>query len=158
MKRYLGAISFAALALCVLVGVFLGLSSYTFYYAQGASYLSNDPAACVNCHIMRDEYDGWQKASHHAAATCNDCHTPHDLVGKYMTKASNGYHHSKGFTLQDFKEPIRIKRGNALALENNCLRCHTSLVQEITGHRRTNDDDLFGCVRCHQDVGHGATR
>ena len=32
------------------------------YYAQGFSYLSDDPAACANCHIMREHYDGWQKA------------------------------------------------------------------------------------------------
>ena len=67
---------------CVAVGILLGSGGYTFYYAEGLSYLSNDPTACVNCHVMRDHYDGWQKASHHAHATCNDCHTPHDFVGK----------------------------------------------------------------------------
>ena len=65
------------------VGFVLGMGAFTFNYAEGTSYLSNDPAACVNCHIMRDQYDGWRKSTHHAAATCNDCHVPHDLVGKY---------------------------------------------------------------------------
>ena len=40
-------------ALFGMVGLLVGIGSYTFYYAQGASYLSNDPRACVNCHIMR---------------------------------------------------------------------------------------------------------
>lgn len=70
------------LLLAAVVGVFLGLSASTFTYAEGTSYLSNDPRACVNCHIMREQYDAWQKSLHHANATCNDCHVPHDLVGK----------------------------------------------------------------------------
>lgn len=132
----------------------LGAGGYTFFYAHGLSYLSNDPKACVNCHIMREQYDGWQKASHHAVATCNDCHVPADLVGKYTTKALNGYHHSKGFTFQDFAEPIRIKPGNAAVLNRNCLRCHGEFVREITAHRVVQDEELY-CVRCHASVGHG---
>ena len=114
---------------------------------------------------MREQYDGWQHGSHHATATCNDCHLPHDnAVHKYFVKASNGYHHSKAFTL-GFQEPIRIKPGNALVLEDNCLRCHGALVSEITAHGTlgvptdpTQKADLYGCVRCHQDVGHGGRR
>ena len=64
------------------VGVLIGLAGYTFQYAEGTAYLSNDPKACANCHIMREQYDGWQKGSHHAVATCNDCHTPHALIPK----------------------------------------------------------------------------
>ena len=60
----------------------------------------------ANCHIMQPQYDGWQKASHHGVAACNDCHTPHEFVPKYMVKAENGFWHSKGLTLQDFHEPI----------------------------------------------------
>lgn len=65
------------LLLPVLIGMLTGAGGYTFYYAQGFSYFSNDPRACVNCHIMREQYDGWQKASHHGFAACNDCHMPH---------------------------------------------------------------------------------
>ena len=54
-----------AAPLCMLVGVLLGVGSYTFYYAGGAAYLSNDPTICANCNIMRDQLVGWQKASHH---------------------------------------------------------------------------------------------
>jgi cytochrome c nitrite reductase small subunit len=143
--------------LSILFGVLAGVGGYTFYYAKGASYLSNDPAACVNCHIMRDQYDSWQKSSHHSFATCNDCHVPHDLVGKYTTKALNGYHHSKGFTFQDFHEPIQIKPGNAAVLNANCRYCHADFVREITAHRVIKDEELY-CVRCHDSVGHGPRR
>lgn len=143
--------------LAVLIGIGGGVGCFTFFYANGLSYLSNDPEACVNCHIMREQYDGWLKGSHHAVATCADCHIPHDFIGKWMTKGLNGYHHSKGFTFQDFHEPIRIKPGNAAILNANCLYCHKEYVREITAHRTANDEELY-CVRCHDSVGHGPGR
>src|SRR5262245_5833894 len=84
-------ITASGLVLAVLIGIFAGAGGFTFYTAKGYSYLSNDPRSCVNCHIMREQYDSWQKSSHHAFATCNDCHVPHDLIGKYTTKMENGY-------------------------------------------------------------------
>ena len=155
-----------SLAISALLGMFVASGAFTFVSAHGTSYLSNDPDVCVNCHIMREQYDGWRHGSHHAVATCNDCHLPHDnLFHKLLVKASNGYHHSKAFTLLDFKEPIRIKPGNAQVLEDNCLRCHAELVDEITAHGTlgvptdpTRKADLYGCVRCHQEAGHGAQR
>src|SRR5436309_15692973 len=104
-------------------GVVLGLGFFTFWYARGGSYFSANPSACVNCHIMNDQYDCWQKASHHAHATCVDCHLPHDLFGKYLAKAENGFWHSKAFTLEDFHEPIQIGAKNARILKLNCLEC-----------------------------------
>lgn len=139
----------ARFAFAVLLGVLTGLGVYTFVYAQGYSYFSNDPAACANCHAMRDHFESWQKSSHHAGATCNDCHTPHALLGKYLTKAENGWNHSLRFTLQDFPEPIRIRPVNAAKLEANCVRCHEPMVAEVAG---------TGCARCHAGVGHGARR
>ncbi|MEX2025722.1 MAG: cytochrome c nitrite reductase small subunit [Pirellulaceae bacterium] len=133
------------------VGILLGLGSVTFNYAEGTSYLSNDPQACVNCHIMRDQFDGWRKSTHHAVATCNDCHVPHDLVGKYLTKVEHGFRHSWGFTFQDFHEPIRIKDSSLSIVEHNCIRCHESLVSELAGHGHFAD-----CARCHAHIGHGA--
>src|SRR4051794_12729030 len=123
-KPWAFGMSLPAFFLCVLTGAALGLGGYTVRYAEATSYLSDDPRSCVNCHIMRDVYDGWQKASHHAVATCNDCHTPHAFVPKYMVKAQNGYHHSSAFTFQNFHEPIRISAGNARVLQANCVTCH----------------------------------
>src|SRR3990167_9787853 len=57
-------------------GVFLGFAVYTFVYARGYSYLTDDPRACANCHVMNDQYAGWVKAPHRSVAVCNDCHTP----------------------------------------------------------------------------------
>ncbi|CAN5592782.1 hypothetical protein BH09PLA1_BH09PLA1_11250 [soil metagenome] len=46
------------LAIAMLIGICIGLGSFTFNYAEGLSYLSNNPRACVNCHIMNDQYSG----------------------------------------------------------------------------------------------------
>ena len=70
------------------LGLLLGVGGYTFIYARGASYLTNNPHACANCHVMQEQYSGWLNSSHRAVAVCNDCHTPHDVIGKYTTKAS----------------------------------------------------------------------
>jgi cytochrome c nitrite reductase small subunit len=139
------------------LGILVGVCGYTFYYAQGASYLSNDPQACVNCHIMRSQFESWEKASHHAIATCGDCHVPHGFIGKWAAEADNGYFHSLAFTLWNFREPIRIKPRHVGALNANCLHCHRDFVREITAHRVINDEELY-CVRCHDGVGHGPSR
>ena len=72
--------------LSVITGVALGQSLYTFHYAEGLSYFSPNPRACVNCHIMQAQFDGWQKGSHHSVAKCIDCHLPHDFIGKYYSR------------------------------------------------------------------------
>ena len=69
-------------------GLGLGVGGYTFLYAKGWSYFTNDPAACANCHVMREHYNAWIKSSHRAVATCNDCHTPHNFFGKYYSRRS----------------------------------------------------------------------
>src|ERR1044072_4823371 len=42
----------AVVALLVLLGVVIGVGSFTFGYGRGFSYFSPDPRACANCHIM----------------------------------------------------------------------------------------------------------
>src|SRR5262245_15414461 len=80
------------------IGLAIGIGIYTFIYAKGYAYLTDDPAACANCHVMQEQYQGWSKASHRAVAVCNDCHTPPGFVAKYATKATNGFWHSFAFT------------------------------------------------------------
>jgi len=138
-----------------LLGALLGMGAFTFRYAEGGSYFSTDPRACKNCHIMNDEYDSWTKGAHHASAKCIDCHLPSAIIPKYLAKASNGYHHSKGFTLQNFYEPILIKPRNAAILQENCLRCHSDFVHDIV-RGSTGAEDTVRCVHCHRLVGHGA--
>ncbi|MBI4550184.1 MAG: cytochrome c nitrite reductase small subunit [Candidatus Omnitrophica bacterium] len=143
----------AGLAVCAGFGMFAGVGGYTFHYAKGTSYLSNDPRACVNCHVMQENYDSWAKSSHHFAASCNDCHIPHAFPQKYIAKMRNGWNHSKAFTLGNFPDPIRITPVNREILENNCLHCHENLVGDIAGHGE-KPGGRIQCVSCHRAVGH----
>lgn len=133
-------------------GIAMGVGLFTFVYARGASYMTNDPGACANCHIMNEQFDGWTRSSHHQVAVCNDCHTPHDFLGKYMTKAINGYHHSLAFTTGEFHEPIQIKERNRNITEQACRSCHADIVQGIDANHSGNDES--SCIRCHPSVGH----
>jgi cytochrome c nitrite reductase small subunit len=151
-------LSGAGLVLATMIGVAIGLSLFTFDYAEGTSYLSNDPTACINCHIMREQFDGWQKSAHHAVATCNDCHTPHDFFGKYYTKAEHGFRHSKGFTFNDFHEPIQMKRSSYDIVNHNCISCHEPLVAEIGAHGLGAGSEPIDCLRCHASAAHGPTK
>jgi cytochrome c nitrite reductase small subunit len=143
------------MTLAILLGICAGVGLFTFRYAEGLSYFSTDPRACANCHIMNDEYSSWQKGPHHGAARCVDCHLPHEGLAKLVAKAENGYHHSEGFTLQNFHEPVLIKAKNSGILQANCLRCHGEFVHEIVAGS-TTDRDAVRCVHCHRSVGHGA--
>jgi cytochrome c nitrite reductase small subunit len=135
----------------VAIGMAAGIVGYTFVYAKGAAYLTNNPAACVNCHIMREQYDGWILSSHRAVAVCNDCHAPHGLIGKYAVKAENGFRHSLAFTTGRFHEPIQIRARNQAVTEGACRSCHQEIVQAIDAHHAVPAQE---CIRCHRTVGH----
>lgn len=146
----------AALALVGLIaGIAAGVGGYTFLYAKGASYLTNDPQACANCHIMSDHYNGWIHSSHRSVAVCNDCHTPAGFLPKYATKASNGFWHSFAFTTGRFPDPLRIKPHNYRITQKACRKCHEAIVQAIDATAGPHGgEDALDCIRCHRNVGH----
>jgi cytochrome c nitrite reductase small subunit len=141
------------LVLALSIGVAAGIGGYTFRYAEGLSYLSTDPRACVNCHIMQPQYDAWQKASHHQSAVCVDCHLPEAFFAKYVAKAENGWRHGEKFTTQDFVEPIVVQAAGRAILQENCIRCHGDLVHAIAGSGPR--DEAMSCLHCHSNAGHG---
>ena len=136
----------------ILVGICAGIGAYTFVYAKGYSYLSNDPEACVNCHAMNDQYNGWVRSSHHNGAVCNDCHAPHSFFGKYYTKGLNGFWHSFYFTSGNYPDVILATPRNKQIAENACRSCHADMVDalEMSG----DGTEQLSCNRCHDMVGH----
>lgn len=140
-----------ALAIFV-VGSLVGVGAFTFIFARGYSYLTNDPAACINCHVMEDQYRGWTAGSHSNAATCNDCHAPHDnLLHKYYVKAENGFWHGLMFTTGLYPENIQIRETNARVTNDACLYCHADITADM---RLASAGEEISCLRCHADVGH----
>ena len=142
----------AAVLVAVLTGAAIGTGVYVFVYAKGASYLTNDPAACANCHVMTDQYSAWRASSHRTVAVCNDCHTPPGLIGKYQTKMLNGWNHSFAFTTGRFHEPIQINARNLDVTERACRGCHQDIVDAIAHGQ--DGAPVTDCIRCHRSVGH----
>jgi cytochrome c nitrite reductase small subunit len=147
-------ISRVSLVLALIVGATVGIGSYTFIYARGYSYLTNDPQACANCHIMRDHYRAWTRASHRAVAGCNDCHTPPGVVPKYVTKARNGFWHSFYFTTGRYPDPLQITPRNHEITERACRTCHDEMTQAIDPLHTDSGRGGLACTKCHNDVGH----
>jgi cytochrome c nitrite reductase small subunit len=135
------------------VGVMVGIGAFTFGYADGDSYLRDDPAACGNCHIMTEHLHAWRQASHRAVATCNDCHTPHTPVAKFVVKVRNGFWHSFYFTTGNHPDPIRITPANREVTEASCRYCHGELTAPID-HVPPGRPNSLSCIRCHTEVGH----
>lgn len=101
---------------------------------------------------MRDQYESWNRSSHHAVTTCNSCHSPENPVYKYINKMDNGFWHGLKFTTGSFKDPIRIRPKNFDIAMHSCMKCHSNIIN-TTIHK----DPLDGgrsCVQCHRDIGH----
>ena len=141
----------AAIVAAAMAGLFAAVGLFTLDYAKGLSYLSTDPSACANCHIMQPQFDSWERASHRNVAGCVDCHLPASGIDKWIEKAKQGYRHSAAFTLQNFREPIQITEGSRDILQRNCVGCH----RELTAELEVAHADGVRCVHCHRRAGHG---
>lgn len=143
-----------------LLAALIGTGAYGFYISRAWSYLLDDPAACVNCHVMAPHYATWQHSSHGQRATCNDCHVPHNnIVNQYLTKGQDGMRHAYVFTLRNEPAIIRLNENAERVVQNNCLRCHENVSHQTSVIHRTGSQitDEFGakCWDCHREVPHG---
>jgi len=153
-------ISIVAFVIAVAFFVFI------VYASKMPSYLSDDPKACINCHVMNTQYATWQHSSHARDAVCIDCHLPQEgFFRKYKTKAIDGWNHSKAFTMNSYKPAIEISDGGAKIVQENCISCHKSIVSTITAnadkyHNFENPEVATGrrCWDCHKSVPHGKVR
>jgi cytochrome c nitrite reductase small subunit len=148
------------LPVMVLTSVMLGLLIFLFYISKAHYYISDDPKACVNCHIMAPEYATWNHSSHREVAHCNDCHVPHNnFVNKFYFKAKDGMRHATIFTLRNEPQVIFIKEEGAEVVHQNCVRCHSKLLVDpklnatVQNHHSKMTDRK--CWDCHREVPHG---
>jgi cytochrome c nitrite reductase small subunit len=145
------------------VALITGLGIFLLDFSNASSYLSDDPQACVNCHIMTPQYITWNHSSHREVAHCNDCHVPHDNpVNKYFFKAKDGLYHASVFTARAEPEVIRARQPSVEVIQDNCVRCHQDQVTDarmeafVAGHFSIRTDRI--CWECHRDVPHGRVR
>ena len=148
-------------AIVVLLGVVAGIGSYLVYMSRVWSYAGDDPATCINCHVMEPYYATWMHSSHGIETTCNDCHVPHDsFVRKYFFKATDGLRHSYVFTMRGEPQSMKAIPESQKVIYENCIRCHSQLNQEfvktgmLSGASITDGTEM-ACWDCHRDVPHG---
>ena len=168
IRRFTDKLSYRhKVGLLLLGGAFLGLGGLFLYLLRAHTYLGDDPAACVNCHIMSPYYASWSHSSHGRiddksnGATCNDCHVPHqNLAMKYGFKAMDGMKHVAYFVTHGEHQAIMAEDASAEVIMDNCIRCHTQLNQEFvkTGridYMMAKRDEGKACWDCHRSVPHG---
>ena len=145
------------LPVLILLGTFAGVFFYLFYISKAASYLSDDPKTCVNCHVMAPQYATWTHSSHREVAVCNDCHIPHDnFIRHYAFKAQDGLRHATIFTIHSEPQVIQIKEAGIKVVQENCVRCHSDLFNDqkrFAGHFKNTENKL--CWDCHRETPHG---
>lgn len=140
-----------------ILGAFVGLGMAVGSISRAPSYMSDDPEACVNCHVMTPQYASWQHSSHANVATCNDCHVPHDTVfNEYAFKARDGLYHSYIFTLRLEPQVIHISDGAVPVVQANCQRCHSQVIEEVNRDPFHSGEQV--CWECHREVPHGRSR
>lgn len=161
MKKPLGRLpNSLILPIFIVGGILAGLGIYTIYMSRAHSYLSDDPAACVNCHIMTPYYQSWNHSSHAQWATCNDCHVPQDnFFNQYAFKAMDGLYHAAVFTVKGEPQVIRPREASNNVIMNNCVRCHTQLNTEFvkTGmisYTEAKEGKGKACWDCHMEIPH----
>lgn len=141
-----------ALSLTVILGLILGLGTTTFVQGKGFSYFYDSPEACLNCHIMQDQYASWSRSSHKDFTTCNSCHAPENPALALLYKAENGFNHSWKFTTGVHSDPIIIRPHNKLVAHNACMNCHQHLFKNQNHPHHL--DNRQSCLSCHDNVGH----
>ncbi len=135
----------------VAAAVAVGVGILVARVGNATSYLSDDAAACINCHVMTDAYASWQRGSHGHVAVCNDCHVPHsNLVATYAFKARDGGRHSVMFTFDLQPQVLRLSSGARPVVQANCVRCHTRAMMGV----RLPGVEERACWDCHHGV-HG---
>lgn len=144
----------------VLIGILVGLALFIFRTSRAYSYLSDNPATCMNCHIMAPQYATWSHSSHRAVTNCNECHVPHDnFVRKYFFKAKDGLRHATIFTMRAEPQVIFIKHAGIEVVQENCIRCHEKLLTDDKLLARSGNFHHFRqdrlCWDCHREVPHG---
>jgi len=151
------------LPVIILLGIITGLGLMVVKISNAASYMSDNPDTCINCHVMSTQYATWQRSSHARVATCNDCHVPQDnFVRKYLFKAMDGMRHSYMFTFRLEPQVIKIKNAGLNVVQENCIRCHNTLINTnsivaVTGNMALHGEGRL-CWDCHRETPHGRVK
>ena len=136
------ALKFMLIGMVVaVVGVLFGVVGYAY---------ADSPQFCGSCHSMTEPHASWQ-ASTHKQLNCTECHLPHqNLVVKLITKGQTGMHDTYHEVLRDYPAAMKVSTHGKEIIEENCLRCHQSTVENTAMIAGGQD-----CTKCHRGLVHG---
>jgi len=146
--------------LFLLGGAAVGLGIYNIYASRFFTHFGEDPAACVNCHIMSVAYKTWERSSHGKWTTCTDCHVPHDSkIGAMTAKGKDGLRHAAVLLSGNVPAAPRPVPSTTKTIQENCVRCHTTLNTEFVNTGKAKPEDYLhgnqkACWECHRHVPH----
>ncbi len=132
-----------------LLGGLLALAVLSLSGAKAMLAYTDRPEYCLSCHVMEKPYESWFHSAHHMAATCSDCHVPHqNMAAKLAGKGIDGLRDSYYFYTNQVPDPIRLSDRGSKIVRENCLRCHGTLMEKVENEDRN-------CWECHRSMPHG---
>ncbi|MEW5762905.1 MAG: NapC/NirT family cytochrome c [Bacillota bacterium] len=116
------------------------------------AHLMDGPAFCGLCHVMQSQVDSYLHAAHREAASCGDCHLPHDPVWGAFYKAYTGTRDVVAVAVLAPEETsVALSPLGARVVHGNCRRCHGEMTALIGDTAR---DGGTYCFTCHRYAPH----
>ena len=158
---------FGIYALIAFVALFI-LPFSSWLVGQESFEATSNAEFCSGCHSMEPFAASHADNNHGGnnefgvAASCTDCHLPHDTAANYFyTKAETGIHDMWVETFSDTSQidwRAKSEHREEFVYDSGCLSCHVELEKATSGqeeHQRyfANVTDSQ-CVTCHEEVGH----
>lgn len=109
------------------------------------------PVFCGQCHVMQEQVDTYLHSAHQFDATCGDCHIPHDLVYGAAYKAFTGTRDIVAVVTSTVPGGIRTTFHGKKVIQQNCLRCHGDLLEQVGD---TVSEGGKNCFDCHRHTPH----
>lgn len=106
---------------------------------------------CGQCHVMDEQVDTYLHSAHRLGATCGDCHIPHSLVYGATYKAYTGTRDIVAVVTDTAPKEIRVTKLGQDILQENCLRCHGQMLEQVGDTKR---DGGRYCFDCHRSTPH----
>jgi cytochrome c nitrite reductase small subunit len=114
------------------------------------SHAMDGPGFCGTCHVMEPHIDTYLASSHRETTTCGSCHVPDAVLRGGVYKSYTGTKDLLA-VLVGRDEHIRLSNLGKGVVQENCLRCHNTMMRE-TGDTKEKGGSY--CFDCHRDVPH----
>lgn len=112
-----------------------------------AMHATDTAGFCGSCHSM-DEAALTHSTSVHAQFACNECHAPHNLILKIPFKTKEGARDVFQTVTKNVPDLIHPNEDTQTVIQNNCLRCHGSVISGVDMLSKDR------CTDCHRHVPH----